>query len=180
MDKKELRKKYIEIRKNISEESRKEQSDMIAKKLIGLIEENDFDSVFLYAPKEYETDVLGVFEACGGIPFCFPKCQNGSMDFYEVDDLNKLEKGSFDVMEPNGSCKAFEYSKDKKILIAVPGVAFDESGYRIGYGKGFYDRFFEEKKDCVFLKAGVCFRECFIKDVMHEANDVPVDFVLKA
>ena len=53
MDKKELRKKYIEIRKNISEEDRKKQSDSMVKSIVELIEKNDFDSVFLYAPKEY-------------------------------------------------------------------------------------------------------------------------------
>ena len=155
MDKKELRKKYIEIRKNISEEDRKKQSDSMVKSIVELIEKNDFDSVFLYAPKEYEVDIIGAFDACKGIPVFFPRC--------------------FNVKEPDATCKVFEYKKDAKILMIVPGVAFDEKGYRIGYGKGFYDKYFSSHAEYDIYKVGVCFKECFLKDVLHDDLDVKVD-----
>ena len=175
MDKKELRKKYIEIRKNISEEDRKKQSDSMVKSIVELIEKNDFDSVFLYAPKEYEVDIIGVFDACKGIPVFFPRCEKDTMDFYETDDLGKLKPGSFNVKEPDATCKVFEYKKDAKILMIVPGVAFDEKGYRIGYGKGFYDKYFSSHAEYDIYKVGVCFKECFLKDVLHDDLDVKVD-----
>ena len=62
MNKQELRIKYSDIRKNIPDEKRKEESFKISKELLKLIKENSFSAVLLYAPKKYEVDVIGIFE----------------------------------------------------------------------------------------------------------------------
>ena len=177
MNKQELRIKYSDIRKNIPDEKRKEESFEISKKLEELIKENSFSAVLLYAPKKYEVDVIGIFEEIN-IPVYFPRCDKEEMNFYEVDDLSKLQLGNFNVREPEESCPLFIPKENEKYLIAVPGIAFDEKGYRIGYGKGYYDKYLSRFEAYDFYKTGVCFKECIIKDTFHEDFDIRTDTVI--
>ncbi len=177
MNKQELRIKYSDIRKNIPDEKRKEESFEILKKLEELIKENSFSAVLLYAPKKYEVDVIGIFEEIN-IPVYFPRCDKEEMNFYEVDDLSKLQLGNFNVREPEDGCPLFIPKENEKYLIAVPGIAFDEKGYRIGYGKGYYDKYLSRFEAYDFYKAGVCFKECIVKDTFHDDFDIRTDTVI--
>lgn len=61
------------------------------------------------------------------------------MSFYRVRSLDELNCGSFNIKEPD---MTKEYTQaDGRALMIVPGLAFSDTGYRIGYGKGFYDRY---------------------------------------
>ena len=177
MNKQELRIKYSQVRKNIPDEKRKEESAKITEELLKLIKENSFSAVLLYAPKKYEVDVIGIFEEIN-IPVYFPRCDKEEMNFYEVDDLSKLHLGNFNVREPEDGCPLFIPKENEKYLIAVPGIAFDEKGYRIGYGKGYYDKYLSRFEAYDFYKAGVCFKECIVKDTFHDDFDIRTDTVI--
>ena len=58
----------------------------------------------------------------------------------------------------------------------MPAICFDEKGFRIGYGKGFYDRFFSENK--CFLKVGLCYNEFVIDEIFSDDNDIAVDLII--
>ena len=178
MDKKELRKKYISVRKNIPEDRRAEESKTITDKLSKLLNNGNYTSLLMYAPKEYEVDILGLFDSVNGIPVYFPRCDKDEMDFYKVDDLSKLRSGCFGVREPDESCEIFVPRENEKYLIVVPGTAFDRDGYRIGYGKGFYDKYLSRYAEYDFHKAGVCFTECMTDDVLHDGFDVKMNEVI--
>ena len=201
MDKKELRKKYIEIRKNIDEKKREKESKDIVDKLLEMIKEGNYDAILLYAPLEYEVDVFPVFKAfvsdtiaksdckkeaglseskisdCAS-KFCFPRVKGSEMEFYFADSENELDTGSFNVREPKESCKLFIPEKEGKYLIVVPGVCFDKEGFRLGYGKGFYDKYLSKYKDINFKKIGVCFKDCYVEKIENESTDIPVDKVI--
>ncbi len=177
MDKKELRTEYLQIRKNIPDEIRKEESKNITEELVKLIKENSFSAVLLYAPKKYEVDIMGAFDRIN-LPVYFPRCDKDEMDFCEVDDLSKLRLGNFNVREPKDGCPLFIPKENEKYLIAVPGIAFDEKGYRIGYGKGYYDKYLSRFEGYDFYKAGVCFKECIVKDTFHDDFDIRTDTVI--
>ncbi|MCR4648470.1 MAG: 5-formyltetrahydrofolate cyclo-ligase [Lachnospiraceae bacterium] len=178
MDKKALRKEYIGIRKNIPFEEAQEASERIREKLIDLIAKDKYDGILLYAPLEYEADVFGIFDPDSKHSFYFPKTSGDEMTFYEVKNINELETGNFNVREPVEGLKEIKFGKERKYLAVVPGVAFDESGYRIGYGKGYYDRFFSVHKDACIKKVGVCFKQCYVNDIMHDEFDIPMDEVV--
>lgn len=79
---------------------------------------------------------------------CFvPFCSNTTMVMLHLKDMNdflSLERNSWGIPEPklqDGRLNAFEIGLD---LIIMPGMAFDRKGNRIGYGKGYYDRFLEK------------------------------------
>ena len=178
MDKKELRKQYISIRKNIPEALRTEESAAITDKLSKLVNNSDYSALLMYAPKEYETDIMGLFKSVNDIPVYFPRCDKDEMDFYKVDDLSQLKPGCFGVREPDESCELLIPNENDKYIIVVPGTAFDLDGYRIGYGKGFYDKYLSGYDKYDFYKVGVCFKECMTDNVFHDDFDVKMNEVI--
>lgn len=77
-----------------------------------------------------------------------PKIVGAEMKFYHISDLDDLETGYKGIREPKGNTECFSYDdyKATRLLMLVPGVAFDVFGNRMGYGKGFYDRFLVNKE----------------------------------
>ena len=89
-------------------------------------------------------------------------------------DINDLVKGYMDIPElPKG--KVEEVDKEKIDIIITPCVCFDFKKYRVGYGKGFYDRFFV---GCNAVKIGVCFDECIVESIDIDEYDVSADMVV--
>ena len=81
--------------------------------------------------------------------------------------------GSFGIMEP----QAEAFTDYEQIdLILVPGMAFDRHGHRLGRGKGYYDRFLSQAKDC--YKIGVCFTFQLVDEVPTDEHDVRMDEVI--
>ena len=93
------------------------------------------------------------------------------MKFYRVTDLNKLVSGTFGVKEPTES---EEFCSEKAICI-VPGLAFDKNGNRLGYGKGYYDKFLSQYPE--IIKIGFCSGCCFFEEIPSEETDVKMDYV---
>ncbi len=83
-----------------------------------------------------------------------------------------LTQGAFRVMEPDGPL--FE-STDEIDLIIVPGVAFDAEKNRMGYGKGFYDRFLPKLNA---IKMGICFDFQLIEHIPTLSTDIKMDLIL--
>ncbi len=100
-----------------------------------------------------------------------PKIKNGDMKMC----LPKygLKKGYRGIREPFSRYTVLP--KRSIDAIIVPGVLFDRRGYRIGYGKGFYDRFLKNIKG---VKIGVTFNCCLVERLNNEPHDVPVDIVI--
>lgn len=170
-----LRKEYILKRKNI--ENKKEKSDQITKKII----ENDFYKnakiVALYKnlTDEVDTNELIKYSINIGKTVCLPRIVENEIRFYKINGCDEiLEKSKFGVKEPI----AIEdnYIKKSMIeLIIVPGVCFDQNKNRMGFGKGFYDRFLESTS----LKSiGICFEEQIVEKLPVTTNDVKMDLVI--
>jgi 5-formyltetrahydrofolate cyclo-ligase len=102
--------------------------------------------------------------------FAYPKVKGLNIEFFESD---VFQKGSFSILEPseNGS------PVDELLqVLLVPGVAFDRGGGRLGYGKGFYDRWLQSKS---VLKIGVAF-SCQLSEqrLSNEQHDVAMDLIV--
>ncbi|MEJ7556308.1 MAG: 5-formyltetrahydrofolate cyclo-ligase, partial [Aquificaceae bacterium] len=89
-----------------------------------------------------------------------------------LEDTTSLSPGAFCILEPS---KGKEVRPEEVELSLIPGIAFDKAGYRIGYGKGYYDRLFERLGG---LKVGVCYEFQVLEEVPRDDWDMPVDLVV--
>jgi 5-formyltetrahydrofolate cyclo-ligase len=81
--------------------------------------------------------------------------------------------GNFGIFEPNENCElAFP---NQNTLCIVPAVAFSRDGHRIGYGRGFYDRFLADFKG---VSAGFSYSSLVCDGILHEDHDVPLDMII--
>ncbi len=95
----------------------------------------------------------------------FPVC-------YTID--MPLRKGAYNIQEP---VQAQEYPADGIEVVVVPGVAFDPQGNRIGYGKGYYDKFLRNLNQRT-IKAGFSFNRCLVEGIHTNTWDIPVDMIV--
>lgn len=106
------------------------------------------------------------------LPYCVD--DNGKMEFYIIKSFDDLKLGSFGVREPDiDKCKKLEYFDNSIIL--VPALCFDKKGYRLGYGKGYYDRFLENYP---FISIGLCYNSLVKNEIPIDRYDLPVDFII--
>lgn len=131
------------------------KSEMICKQVLASIEYKVAETILGYYPLGNEVNCLSVLKQAltDGKRVVLPRTgQNCQMDFYEIQSMDDVEEGNFHVMEPKMACKKFlpdiceagnaVVQANDYALVLVPGLVFDVSGNRYGYGKGYYDRYF--------------------------------------
>lgn len=104
----------------------------------------------------------------------YPRVRGASLEFVEVADLRELSPGAFGVLEPRGARLVPVESLD---LLVIPGVAFDRSGFRLGYGKGFYDRALHRCLKSGRL-IGLAFDFQLVTALPAEVHDVGMDMIV--
>ncbi|MGD6991415.1 5-formyltetrahydrofolate cyclo-ligase [Sutcliffiella horikoshii] len=102
------------------------------------------------------------------VPKCFPSTK--SMEFYFLENFNQLETVYFGLKEPILS-EVELCPKNMLELVLVPGLIFDEKGYRIGFGGGYYDRFLV---NYMGSKVSLAFSQQLVKNVPTDHYDIPV------
>lgn len=105
-------------------------------------------------------------------PLCLDSC--GNMEFYFVASFNDLNRGMYGILEPNtDKCRKITDYSDA--LCLVPGLCFDLKGFRLGYGKGYYDRFLEK---FTIKTVGLCYNELIQNSLPIDKYDVSVDYII--
>lgn len=174
MDKKVLRKKYLEIRKSINKHDKEKYDNEILEKVISLQEYKESDFILTYVSLKDEVDTFKLIEHSLeiGKRVAVPKCEGDNIVFYKIKTLSDLEEGSFRILEPTTNEAVVDFANS---ICIVPGVAFDKENNRIGYGKGFYDRFLEKYDG---TKIGLTYRECICDKIDNDINDIKMDIVI--
>ena len=88
-----------------------------------------------------------------------------------------LEPGSFKLREPPATAPQMTLADLDVVL--VPGLAFDKTGQRLGYGQGYYDRLLAHRPEGL-VTVGLCFKETLLPHIIHDARDIPVSYVISA
>lgn len=170
--KRELRRKYLDVRKNIFKRDKKDEA--IFRKVIKEAFVREAKTILIYVSLKDEVDTrrLITYFLDNGKNVYVPRVCEKEMDFYRIDSFNDLVEGYKNILEPVGNEKISDFSK---ALCITPGVCFNRYGCRIGYGGGFYDRFLS--RSGVF-SIGVCYKECLCDLEFNEEHDVAVNRVI--
>ena len=158
-----VRKEYIQRRNGLSPEEVLQKSITICNRIRNSSFYQEMENIFVYSALGNEVDLSPFIKQAWKDEknVFFPKVFGTDMEFYKVSSFDQLEEGCFHVLEPIASLEPFSLrvSGLPKILVLTPGVAFSENGARIGYGKGFYDRYFckLEKLFCDFVPVGIAY-----------------------
>ena len=167
MDKKETRKLLLQKRNEIPKEKKLIYDKEISKKIINSDYFKNASQVLVFASTENEFDTRYIVERCRieGKRLYYPICidDSGKMEFKKVDSLGDLQYGMYNILEPKSYCK--EYKQKENDIVIVPCLSATENGSRIGYGKGYYDRFLRDFN-------GVSFCPCYEEMI---SDTLPID-----
>lgn len=172
--KRNLRERLLKLRRSLDEKSRINLSRKVKSNLFGLDEYKKAETVMFYMAHDNEVETREmIMESLGEKRVLLPKVdlERGEIIPVEIKDLDSLERGAFGIAEPTDK-KAYRGVID---LVVVPGIAFDLRGYRVGYGKGFYDKFLKRVSS---LKIGVAYDFQIVDRIGEDENDVPVDIII--
>lgn len=172
--KKELRTNYKKLRNEIPEEIRVELSAEICGHILGSRLYQQAEILFAYYPLGNEVSLLPLIEDAlsSGKQIAFPKVEGEDMEFYQVRELTELEEGYYHVMEPVTETAV----EGENVLVLTPGVVFDMDGNRIGYGKGFYDRYLGKHPGCVAL--GIAYESQIVESFEADMRDRKMDYIV--
>ncbi len=171
MDEQTLRKNIIRKRESLDETTRAVSSKIITESLFSLKGFTEFSSYFVYNSFRGEVDTIGIIKRLKsmGKAVLFPLTVGDIM--YAVKPVdNNFEKDKFGVYVPT----KYSIFNDVDVVI-VPLVACDKNLNRMGFGKGFYDRFLMGRK-C--LKIGICHDFQVVDELKPKEWDVPLDVII--
>ncbi|MGN0601781.1 MAG: 5-formyltetrahydrofolate cyclo-ligase [Oscillospiraceae bacterium] len=176
-DKKALRKHFKQVRKTMTLHQRRVCDIEIFNKVINLKEYKNSKEILLYVSSEIEVDtyMLADYSFKTGKNVLVPRClpDSNDMEFYHINDFSDLEKGAFGIFEPKEYCT--EIKNFENPICIVPALSYDERGYRLGFGKGFYDKYLAEFHG---IKLGICYENCMSRQLPFDEYDVSADIVV--
>lgn len=106
------------------------------------------------------------------VPKCVPDVRK--LDFYKLDHFDQLEASYFNLREPN-PYETVKVDKQEIDLLIVPGLVFDEQGYRVGFGGGYYDRFLTDYPN---RTVSLLYSGQLVAEVPKESFDIPVEHLI--
>ncbi len=176
MSKHSLRCAKLAWRKQLASSSHQLWSLRIQGAFLRLPEFSTASCLALYSPIRNEVLTGEIFRTARamGKTLAYPRICGNDLEFAEVTDPVDLHSGAFGIPEPAGGALVPIAGLD---LLVVPGVAFDLTGHRLGYGKGFYDRVLHDP-DRRCLLVGLCFEEQLVNQLPAENHDVRMDLLV--
>lgn len=172
MEKKDIRKKILKARESLSEREAAEWSQAVCKRLYEMADLKQTEWIYGYMPIRREVNIRPLLERLlkEGKKLALPRVCGDAMEFYQIHSFEDLEEGSFHVLEPKAGCQRVEADG----LVLVPGVVFDKKGGRIGYGKGYYDKYFAQHSQSL-QKIGIGYTIQIIDTIPTTLLDIPLD-----
>ena len=175
-EKQDLRARLKEKRAAIPPEAKKEYDRAIVERIAASKLFSESSAVLLYAPIGSEIDLLPLARIARrmGKPIAFPRCDvaTNTMKFYLLEPSARLEIGAYRIPEPPADAPLCE--PDEKSLCILPALTFDPTGARLGYGKGYYDRFL---RDFPGICIGAVYETMMVRSVPTEPHDLPVSMI---
>lgn len=172
MRKQELRKKNLALRASLSDRAKRDEK--IHRAFLNLEAYQNANIIMTYLSYKSEVDTHALISKMleDGKTLAAPVCfENGLMDVFRFDDFESLTPSAMGILEPPKTNLVLPENID---LIIVPGCAFTEDGFRLGYGGGYYDRFLPKTnaKTCGF------FYEDLKTSFTPDETDFPLNMII--
>lgn len=165
-----LRREYLIVRKNIS--NKLDKSLTIKDKVIPLLKNYQIIGVYASMEGEVSTDELIKELLRESKVVVLPKIVGDYISFYQISSLDDLEvSDKYKIREPIGEN---EFKLPLEAII-VPGICFDMSNDRLGFGKAYYDKYLEGKD---IFKVGLCFKEQLVNQLPIDEWDIKMNIVI--
>lgn len=138
--------------------------------------------IYCYASYNNEVDTIEIINSAFNegkrvaLPCSYTKDGIPHMDFYEIHSVADLVPGYKGILEPDRRKISVKKAEFYPSIVIVPVLAFDSNRYRVGYGKGFYDYYFNTHDYC--LKIGLAYGLQQVDKINCDSNDVPLDFIV--
>lgn len=180
--KQSIRSKYLGYRNSLTVNERRTKSGMICDKIKKEQAFIEAEAVLVYMDYRSEvmtTELVTELLAAGNKKVYAPKVEGMDVKFYEIKDLSGLQEGYQGIREPEGVLETLltvDKTEELKCFALIPGAVFDRERDRMGYGKGFYDRFLA--KYTSVTAAALAFECQIAKKVPSEAHDRKVDMII--
>ncbi len=177
MDKSRVRKCLLEKRKAIPKDSKNIYDKQLSDKIIQSDYFKNANQVLVFASTEDEFDTRYIIEKCRleqkrvFYPLCLDN--KGKMEFREVNSKGDLLVGMYNILEPKERCKKYTFQEND--IIIVPCLSVDSNGYRIGYGKGYYDRFLKNFRG---VSVCPCYEELLTDKLPTDENDIKINILV--
>ncbi len=173
--KQELRAKYKAARRAMDPAVKAEKDRRIAASVKRLWQYAKCDTLLCYVSTAIEVDTRQIIMQAlrDGKRVAVPRCVPGTrlMEFYYIDSLDELEDGAFGVLEPRPDPTRLLTNLEKGLCL-VPALCYDLSGFRLGYGKGYYDRYLASFGGSL---VGLCYSDGIERHLPHGRYDRPVE-----
>lgn len=179
LSKEQIRREILRIRNSLSENERVVNSNIISNKVSSTKEYKKSSSIGIYYPigSEVNTIELIKYSLATKKTISLPKIMDSDrILFFKIIENSfqdiKMTKGKYGILENSMS----DFIIEKMDLLIIPGIAFDLQGNRIGFGKGYYDKFLSRKKaNCIMALA---FENQIIDKVPKTQEDIPVNVLI--
>ena len=179
-----LRARFKQVRRELGEDSRVVADAGIEAGLIALPEFADAEVLLTYLDFGPEVRTRGIIQAAWdagkvvALPWCVPGTHE--MRWYRVTSFDALVRSKLGVEEPVPSSVIEQaLATGQRMLALIPGLTFDDAGYRLGYGGGFYDNFLARFDG---VSVGLCREAAWSRDLRAEGiideHDLPVQLVV--
>lgn len=172
-EKKELRAHFLNLRRALSPEEKQQMDRALCDTVVALPEFDACRLLLCYTPTRGEIDLLPLakqaltFGKAVAFPISHP--DDCTLTFHIVRSLDDLRAGTYGILEPPSDAPRIETAPDTICL--VPALSFDRTGYRLGYGKGYYDRFLPTFQG---ISVGLIYSACLCRRLPRNETDRPV------
>ena len=177
-EKRRLRARYKKLRAQCPKDVKLRLDSALTAKVLGTEEYKSCETLFIFVSSEIECDTSQIIGDAfsKGKRVAVPRCadKSGKMDFYYIRSFGDLSEGMFSILEPDPE-KCERVADLSKGLCVVPGLCFDLEGYRVGFGKGYYDRFLDEFGG---VTVGICYAKYTLKQLPRGAHDRRTDIIV--
>ncbi len=171
--KSEIRKELLRRRSSLDEEEKERLSQSICLRIASLPEYKGAHNILFFYPVKGEPDIRALLiRAIKEGRALLPKVKGKDLSLHRVSSLSNLSPGAYGIPEPSAGEEEDPSCID---LLLVPGVGFDLEGFRLGWGKGYYDRLLKRAGG---TKVGVAFSFQVLERLPRDHWDVPVDAVV--